>query len=315
MIISLVIPVYNVEQYLEKCILSCIHQDIPLSEYEIVIINDGSRDNSIKIIEKYALSTKNIKVVHKNNGGLSSARNRGIKEASGDFLWFIDSDDWIEENCLGNVIESLDKDTDMLAFNSYIPEGGRSTNSVFWGEKVSNKESLFLHGFTDPAQFYIFRRMFLIKHDLIFKEGIKHEDVWFTPIALSEASKIKFYRKPLYHFLKREGSITTVSDVKRLIDLSDTMSYLYKYSLGIDNTLLRKAFQNHMAHHIIEMLVYGVENGKTGEQKTKIIMSEHPEYWQLLRNAFDLKPRLIYWILKISPLPYLFTYRLLNKLR
>ena len=98
--ISLIIPVYNVEKYLENCINSCLKQDISINDYEIIIVNDGSPDDCWNIIQRYANQHSNIKTINKENGGLSSARNAGINVAEGELIWFIDSDDSIKENCL-----------------------------------------------------------------------------------------------------------------------------------------------------------------------------------------------------------------------
>ena len=102
--ISLIVPVYNVEKYIEKCLLSCLKQDIPQSDYEIIVVNDGSPDSSLAIAERIAAAATNIIIVSQKNGGLSAARNTGLKIAKGDYIWFIDSDDTIKENCLKSIV-------------------------------------------------------------------------------------------------------------------------------------------------------------------------------------------------------------------
>ena len=98
--LSIIIPVYNVENYVGKCLESCLNQDIPKNEYEIIVVNDGTKDNSVQVIEKYITPENNIRLIHRKNGGLSAARNTGLKEAKGEYVWFVDSDDWIENNVL-----------------------------------------------------------------------------------------------------------------------------------------------------------------------------------------------------------------------
>ena len=159
------------------------------------------------------------------------------------------------------------------------------------------------------------RRDFLIKNNLFFKEGIKHEDTLFTPVVLNEARKISFYRTPVYHYLLRAGSITTVKDVKRIYDLNNNMAYLSEYADTIKDLVVKRGFLNHVAHHITEMLNYGIDNGKEGEELINQIMKQNPEFWNIMKNAIDLKPRLLYWIVKLSPLSFITTYRLLAKLR
>lgn len=314
--LSIIVPVYNVAPYIIKCLDSLDHQDLPKEQYEVLVLNDGSKDNGGEIAKTYCKEhPQNFRYFEHPNKGLSGTRNRGIKESKGEYVWCVDSDDWIEDNCLDSICRMLSEGVDALAFNGFIPEGGRKENNQCYNSKVKNKESLFVEGFADAAQFYIYRREFLIGNNCFFKEGIKHEDTLFTPITLHKARKIVFYRNSIYHFLQRGGSITSVVDIKRIRDLADNFLTLYDYSFVMKENRIRAGYLNHMAHHITEMLNYGIDNGREGEALIKQIMSEHPEYWEIMKNAIDLKPRLLFWAIKLSPLPFIDTYRLLAKLR
>lgn len=313
--LSIIVPCYNVEQYVEKCIDSLENQDIPIDDYEILAYNDESKDNTLCVLEKLAKKYTNVKIASHKNKGLSGTRNRGIREAQGDFIWFIDSDDWISDNCLGKILASITNETDIVAFSGFIPEGDRSVGADIYGANVRDKQTLFTYGFADGAPFYMHRRDFLIKNNLFFKEDIKHEDTLFTPVVLNEARKISFYRTPVYHYLLRAGSITTVKDVKRIYDLNNNMAYLSEYADTIKDLVVKRGFLNHVAHHITEMLNYGIDNGIDGEKLIKQIMKGHPSYWQIMKNAIDLKPRLIYWAVKFSPFPFVTTYKLLVKFK
>lgn len=143
MILSFIVPCYNVEPYVEKCIESLENQDIPKGEYEILAYNDESKDNTLQVLEKLAKKYQNVKVASHKNKGLSGTRNRGIREAQGDFIWFIDSDDWISENCLGKILASITDKTDIVAFSGFIPEGDRNIGADIFGEKVTDKQTLF----------------------------------------------------------------------------------------------------------------------------------------------------------------------------
>ena len=94
-VLSIIIPIYNAEEYLEECLESVINQEVPFDEYEIICIDDGSTDNSNSILEKYNKIIDNLTVFYQNNNGVSSARNKGIKLAKGDYIWFVDADDFI----------------------------------------------------------------------------------------------------------------------------------------------------------------------------------------------------------------------------
>ena len=142
MILSFIVPCYNVEPYVEKCIESLENQDIPKGEYEILAYNDESKDYTLQVLEKLAKKYSNVKVASHKNKGLSGTRNRGIREAQGDFIWFIDSDDWISENCLGKILASITDKTDIVAFSGFIPEGDRNIGADIFGEKVKVKAYL-----------------------------------------------------------------------------------------------------------------------------------------------------------------------------
>ena len=111
--LSIIIPVYNTEEYLPRCLNSCLEQDLPANEYEIIAINDGSSDNSLQILNAYALKYPNIRVINQENRGLGATRNRGLNLAIGEYIWFVDSDDWVLENCLLDIYENC-KDVDIL---------------------------------------------------------------------------------------------------------------------------------------------------------------------------------------------------------
>lgn len=107
--LSIIIPVYNVEKYLRECLDSCLEQNVTSEEYEIICVDDGSPDNCGKILDEYALQYSNIRVIHKENGGLSSARNAGLDVAIGKYVWFVDSDDFIGRNILADLFDILKK--------------------------------------------------------------------------------------------------------------------------------------------------------------------------------------------------------------
>ena len=113
--LTIIIPIYNVEPYIKRCLMSCILQDSSLGEeYEIICVNDGTKDKSAEIAKEIALSYNGVVVIDQENGGLSSARNTGLSYARGEYVWFVDSDDYIEENCLPRILSYLNEDLDIL---------------------------------------------------------------------------------------------------------------------------------------------------------------------------------------------------------
>ncbi len=272
--LSIIIPVFNVENYVAKCIKSCLNQDLCSSDYEIIIINDGSRDNSLKIVNEVAKNEKNIIVVSQENSGLSLARNNGLKIAQGEYIWFIDSDDWIETNCLGSIIEEL-IDVDVLAMG-YIDALDNSLINRrldVYKSKIVSGIDLLQNDFIIPAQFYIYSRQFLKDKNLFFLPGVYHEDFEFTPRMLFFAKKIKLFTQLVYFFYKRQGSITTSVIPRRSFDLikialnlilfeQKCVNKKYKHIfhnmvwLALNNALFNSLIMDKKARYLLAMELY-----------------------------------------------------------
>ncbi len=125
--LSIIIPVYNAEKYLAECLDSCLNQDIPAEDYEIICVNDGSTDGSAEILERYAREHSNVRFITQPNGGVSVARNTGIDAARGEYIWFVDADDLIQRNCLAGLRRRLgEAPVDKLSFGHYEFENALS---------------------------------------------------------------------------------------------------------------------------------------------------------------------------------------------
>ena len=249
MLLSIIIPVYNVEKYLRKCLLSCVNQNVLKSEYEIIVINDGSPDNSLLIAEEFANKYDNIRVVSQKNKGLSEARNVGMSYAYGKYIWFVDSDDWIEKDCLCRLfVELLKEEVDILQLQYRLVYDDTSLNrevSSYIIEGIQSGKNILLDGgFPAPAQFSIYRAQFLKDNGLEFVRGIYHEDSEFKPRAIYCAKSIKSDDKISYNYYQRlEGNITASFRLKNGIDLVTVMNSLYKFAIekNVDKHCL-KAF-------------------------------------------------------------------------
>lgn len=222
--LSVIVPIYKVEQYLRKCIDSLLHQDLSQEEYEIILVDDGSPDNCGDICEEYAGRFAQVKVIHRENGGLSAARNSGIEVARGRFVQFVDSDDYLEPNVLKTLTEKMEADQlDILRFNY------RNVNEryeVFEPNKVSKPFVDYRDEVCDGLTFLSERLgfgcyawQFMIKRELLedctFKEGIYFEDTEWTPRVLLKAQRMTSIDLMVYNYLFREGSITQSVDEKK----------------------------------------------------------------------------------------------------
>ena len=212
--LSIIILVYNVEKYLEECLNSI--SKIKDINYEILIVNDGSPDNSQKIIEEFCENNVRAKFFIKENGGFSSARNYRIERAKREYVWFVDSDDFINPNEFQNFYNKLDKNLDILIGNFYIFKNNNISKEeklLKNNKELSGKELLIKKGKTVIGKTYVWRnlynREFLLDNKLYFKEKIMVEDQLFTILCLLKAKKVKYLDNYIYYYRIREGSITT----------------------------------------------------------------------------------------------------------
>lgn len=225
MILSVVIPVYNVERYVERCIRSCANQNISTSDYEIIVVNDGSKDNSLQIVKTIASEYENIRVISQENKGLSAARNVGMKESNGDYIMFVDSDDWIEENCFERIIDKLKKERpDCMVIGAVVNWGTFKVVQCEYSiqKPISGKE-LLKRGVPHCAPFAIWNKYFLNNNNLMFVEGIFHEDAEFTPKAYFTANIVSFLDGIVYNVYHNPNSITQTVNIKKSHDLVKTI--------------------------------------------------------------------------------------------
>ncbi|MBR4705497.1 MAG: glycosyltransferase [Paludibacteraceae bacterium] len=247
--LSYIVPVYNVEKYLRKCVDSLLAQDY--SDYEIILVDDGSTDGSGAICDEYVREfeigdrrSKNIqlRVIHQANGGLSVARNAGLKEANGEYVCFVDSDDYWEENVLNGLMKQIEQDNlDVLRFRfQNVNEQGEIVHPYKSDPANDNDYSdipidgvSFLNSRMNTqcyAVMFIIRRNLIIGDrrleigDCLFAEGIYFEDTDWTPRMLVKAHRVASTNTVVYNYLQREGSITkAVNRSKQQKVLDDKM--------------------------------------------------------------------------------------------
>lgn len=274
--ISIIIPVYNVEEYIEECIDSVINQT--LTNIEIIIVNDGSTDNSLEVIKKY--NDNRIKLINKVNGGLSSARNRGIIEAIGDYILFLDSDDFLVNNdCLKEAFKLVEKkEIDMveceydLYKDGMVIEHGERYSKIFKDKYININEYIdkLINTNFVPVCFKIFKRQVIINNNLNFKEGFLHEDEDFTPRVLLKVNNIAIYNKSFYGYRIREGSITRTNNIKRTNDLLKISCDLLNYYNQIPTTKNIKLLKERAINIILEKIY--TEKIKNLNKETKMLL-------------------------------------------
>lgn len=221
--VSVIVPVYNVEDCVDRCLDSLVNQT--LKEIEIIVVNDGSTDNSQKHIEFYADKYSNVHVYQKDNGGLSDARNFGLRYARGEFISFVDSDDYIELDTFEKMyLKAKNEDLELVVCDTVMQYPDHSY------VLRSN-----MHYTDDVVKAYIFSSPMactrLVKKTVMdkftFQKGTLYEDLNLTPTYIVETNRIGFLEEPLYHYVQRNNSImnqTVFSD--RLLDIFSVLEHV-----------------------------------------------------------------------------------------
>ena len=213
-LISLIVPFYNVEQYIERCIKSLLSQSY--SNIEVLLIDDCSPDNSVKIAKEYAKKDKRIKILqYKNNRGLGGARNYGIEKAKGEYILFVDSDDYIDSNSVQILFDKAKKNDLCVLEASYIKESKNKSEilprkSTYFDTVFSGQEYWDLIPIAPVVAWNkLYKLSFLKENNIVFKLR-KFEDVAFTSEVFMKAKRVMNINLPFYHYIVRENSIMTV---------------------------------------------------------------------------------------------------------
>ena len=243
--LSIVIPVYNVSLYLRRCLDSILAESTSYAkEFEVIIVDDGSTDGSSKIIEEYSRKYSNIRHYFHTNSGLSYTRNIGLSHCCGDYVWFVDSDDYLCRGWSAFLPSFLEYGYDIIALTTEIETEGQK--KVVQRNNLKQKEYsipfFYSHGYLYPysgVQFYVFKRRLLIDNKLQFEVGVYYEDILFTPIVFSFAISCYYLPTPIYAYVIRHGSITSSSmSLKKCCDIlqiADKLQlFLRTHRLSID---------------------------------------------------------------------------------
>lgn len=226
--ISVVIPVYNVEQFLEECVDSVLCQTF--QDYEIILVDDGATDNSGVICDEYAKNDDRIKVIHRKNGGLSAARNTGLDAATGEYVYFLDSDDWIKNETLQTLVSLAKSDnSDVVFFDAFVffTDCEEDPNVYKYGrnqkyETAKGQEMLKSLLATDEYRtavpLMLFKTSYLRDNELRFREGILHEDELFTYLVYNANGIITHCHEEFYARRMRVASIMTGSSMMKRYD-------------------------------------------------------------------------------------------------
>ena len=225
--VSVIVPIYNVEKYLEKCINSLLSQT--LEDIQIILVNDGSKDNSGNIAKEYEKNNKDrVIYVEKENGGLSDARNYGLKYATGDFIAFLDSDDYIEKNAYEEMYnKAIEENADYVECD-FIWE---FPNKIRVDKQYPYKNKKEMLSFVRVVAWNkLIKRQLITDNNLEFPKGLRYEDVEFTYKLIPFINKFAYVDKPFIHYVQREGSIANVQNERtaEIFTVLDNVIEFYK---------------------------------------------------------------------------------------
>lgn len=227
--LSIIVPVYGVEKYIDKCLNSLVKQS--LKEIEIIVVNDGTKDNSQKIIDKYVKKYPDkIKSYIKENGGQGSARNYGLKKTTGEYIGYVDSDDFVEKDMYKKLYnKAKENNYDIVVCGNYnVSEDYQNKNiDAFINNYNTDLENIFFGKMAVWNKIY--KRDILIKNKLEFKEKVWYEDLAFTLKAIMNSNTFAFIDEPLYDYLIREGSTMNNSNVQRNLEILDAFNDILSY--------------------------------------------------------------------------------------
>ena len=278
-LISIVIPVYNVERYLPLCIDSVLGQEY--TNYEVILVDDGSTDHGPEICDSYARSNEQVTVIHKKNAGLGEARNSGLSVAHGEYIYFLDSDDTIQSDTLSTFVNFLNRHGEFSIVGTdfqYVDENNRmapakpmTPDEVF--DDIKDAQNRFLRRsliFLAPGTF--FNVKWLVDYNLRFKKVPYSEDQLFVWEALSKALRIGFIHKAFYNYLRRPGSIMTATKFEKIIKAYPYFKQLQRQFDVTEN------LDAQTRHFMLSRWVVGIFHSAAK-------LCSYPEYSELLRSC------------------------------
>lgn len=273
-LVSVVVPVYNVENYVEKCLKSLLGQDY--EAIEILVVDDGSTDESGRVCDEISLSDTRIKVFHKENGGLSSARNYGIRRANGEYVCLVDSDDAVQESFVRDLVEVAEnKNADVVicGYNDNVPMPKMISGENAAIRLLVGQENMEIIAWNKLYRKYLF-------DTIKYPEGENYEDCLTTYKLLAEARGVAYLAKSLYIYEEREGSITKSDDkIRRLLAREKAAEEAILYFQG--RTKLKQAAEVALLtakYAFLDFAINGEISGKYGRESRKWISENYRNY-------------------------------------
>lgn len=315
--ISIIIPAYNSEKYIKKCIMSCINQNIPHEDYEIIIVDDGSTDNTKEVISELQKRYEHIKYYYQNNSAQGAARNNGLSKAKGKYIWFVDSDDWIEENCLAQIINKLENNALTGVLVGHATQYAEHTDIWYNIDEniiLSGKEILKGNKYFISPTYAVWKRKYLIENGLKFKERIFHEDTEFYPRLFYNAKRIGAISKICYYVYPNPLSTTRRINPKRAYDMINVIRFINEFK---DGNIKEKDIKHSLTDYIamnLNVILYNTFRMDEAEQKkiNKQLLDNKYLFKNLICSGV-LKYKIEGYLFSLFPRNFVFMYKFLQK--
>lgn len=319
--LSIIVPIYNVEQYVRPCVHSIYRQGLPEEEFEVILVNDGTQDNSFEKISDIISSHDNIFVLEQSNQGLSAARNTGLSKASGQYILFLDSDDLLIDNTLPQLLSLTNNHLVDLLIAGFVKLNNKEIDSfantlpveILTEEKSASE--IFLQDF-NPKQCYvwrtIYRKQFLDENKLLFIPGIYFEDVPFTTECLLKAKDCIKTTLTFYIYRQRENSIVSSINLKKILDFNTVLSKLWDMYKGL---VLPIEIQRQLMNTIFttfSISIWYVSHNHQLLLRRKEIISDLNQKVPDLYFANGLKQKILSIVFRIIPCTYIKIRALFN---
>ena len=320
--LSIIVPIYNVEKYIRPCLESIFRQGLQEDDFEVIAVNDGSKDGSVNIVEDMLADHPNITLVHQENQGLSAARNTGLGKASGKYILFLDSDDLLVDHTLAKLVaEALTSRPDMLVADYVKMDDAeidsRPSLSADGTFEATTGTELFLHHL-NPRACYVWRalysREFLDRAQLRFIPGIYFEDVPFTTACYLKAKTCIKSTCVFYIYRQRPQSICSSIDIRKIFDLNTVVALLedIRKTLPEHEVLLRQQTGN-ITFSTFAIAVWYTINDQQLYEHRKEIVSDLRKKVPYLDFSNGTKQRMVSIVFRTMPLSYLALRRLLSR--
>ena len=309
--VSIVVPIYNVEKYINRCIDSILNQTY--KNLQIILVDDGSEDNCGDIIDEYAKSDSRIEIIHKQNGGLSDARNFGVERITGDFTLFVDSDDWLETNMIETMMNNMNKyNADIVqaafyyAYDEYLLYDNRYYSETNEPVVLNNDKLMHELVINERVKNFAWGKLYktsIIK-DIPFKKGVLFEDVFWAHHVMAKVNKYVIIHNPLYYYLQREDSIVSNYSVRNL-DILNGLKERHKFIEENYKQFINESYKLILRTSLIHynLLLVNRDKDKNGENRKVIKKYIYKNYKSLKasinKSDKDLKRQL--FLFKIYP--------------